>query len=54
MPLAIYIANEINPDEAVMLSLVLIAVSFGVLVALRERFLGGGCARARDASTPTS
>ena len=42
MPLAIYIANEINPDEAVMLSLVLIAVSFGVLVALRERFLGGG------------
>ena len=42
MPLAIYIANEINPDEAVMLSIVLIAVSFGVLVALRERFLGGG------------
>jgi molybdate transport system permease protein len=42
MPLAIYIANETNPDEAVMLSLVLIAVSFGVLVALRDRFLGGG------------
>ena len=42
MPLAIYLANEIDPDEAVMLSLVLIAVSFGVLVALRERFLGGG------------
>ena len=42
MPLAIYLANEINPEEAVMLSLVLIAVSFGVLVALRERFLGGG------------
>lgn len=42
MPLAIYIANEINPDEAVMLSIVLIAVSFGVLVALRDRFLGGG------------
>ena len=42
MPLAIYLANETNPDEAVMLSIVLIAVSFGVLVALRERFLGGG------------
>jgi molybdate transport system permease protein len=42
MPLAIYLTNEVNPDEAVMLSLVLIAVSFGVLVALRDRFLGGG------------
>jgi molybdate transport system permease protein len=42
MPLAIYIANENNPDEAIVLSLVLIAVSFGVLVALRDRFLGGG------------
>ncbi len=42
MPLAIYLANETNPDEAVMLSLVLIAVSFGVLFALRDRFLGGG------------
>jgi molybdate transport system permease protein len=42
MPLAIYLANETNPDEAIVLSLVLIAVSFGVLVALRDRFLGGG------------
>ena len=42
MPLAIYIANEIDPDEAIVLSLVLIAVSFAVLVALRDRFLGGG------------
>ena len=41
MPLAIYLANEINPREAVVLSLVLIAVSFGVLVALRDRYLGG-------------
>ena len=41
MPLAIYLTNEINPDEAIVLSLVLIAVSFGVLVALRDRFLGG-------------
>jgi molybdate transport system permease protein len=42
MPLAIYLTNEINPDEAIVLSLVLIAVSFGVLVALRDRVLGGG------------
>jgi molybdate transport system permease protein len=42
MPLAIYLANEGNPEEAVTLSLVLVAVSFIVLVALRDRFLGGG------------
>ena len=42
MPLAIYLANEGNPEEAVILSLVLVAVSFIVLVALRDRFLGGG------------
>ena len=41
MPLAIYLANEIDPREAAVLSLVLIAVSFGVLVALRDRYLGG-------------
>jgi molybdate transport system permease protein len=44
MPLAIYIRNEINPEEAIVLSLVLIAVSFGVLVGLRDRFLGGAAA----------
>ena len=42
MPLAIYLANETNPEEAVMLSIVLVCVSFAVLVGLRERFLGGG------------
>jgi molybdate transport system permease protein len=42
MPLAIYLANESNPDEAIMLSIVLIAVSFAVLVLLRDRFLGRG------------
>ena len=41
MPLAIYLTNEVDADEAIVLSLVLIAVSFGVLVALRDRFLGG-------------
>jgi molybdate transport system permease protein len=42
MPLAIYLANEANPDGAIALSLVLIAVSFGVLVALRDRVLRTG------------
>ena len=41
MPLAIYLANETNPDEALVLSLVLVAVSFVVLVALRDRYLTG-------------
>ena len=41
MPLAIYLKNETEPDEAIVLSLVLIGVSFAVLVALRDRFLGG-------------
>jgi molybdate transport system permease protein len=41
MPLAIYLANETDPDQAIVLSLVLIGVSFVVLVALRDRFLGG-------------
>ena len=41
MPLAIYLALESNPDEALMLSMVLIAVSFAVLIGLRDRWLGG-------------
>ncbi len=42
MPLLIYLANETNPDEAIILSLLLVAISLGVLVGLRDRFLGGG------------
>jgi molybdate transport system permease protein len=41
MPLATYLALESNPDEALVLSVVLIAVSFAVLVGLRDRWLGG-------------
>ncbi|MCU1360245.1 MAG: Molybdate transporter permease subunit [Ilumatobacteraceae bacterium] len=41
MPLATYIALESNPQEALILSLVLIAVSFAVLIGLRDRWLGG-------------
>lgn len=41
MPLATYLALERRPDEAIVLSMILIAISFGVLLALRERWLGG-------------
>lgn len=41
MPLATYLALETDPDEAIMIALILIAVSFAVLVGLRDRWLGG-------------
>ena len=42
LPLAVYLSLETNPEEAVVLALVLIAVSFAVLVGLRDRWLGSG------------
>ncbi len=41
MPLAVYLALETDPDDAMVLSLVLLAVSVAVLVALRERWIRG-------------
>ncbi len=40
VPLATYLALENDPDQAILLSLVLVGVSFGVLVGLRERWVG--------------
>jgi molybdate transport system permease protein len=40
MPLAVYLALESRPAEAIVLSLVLLAVSLAVLVGLRDRWLG--------------
>jgi molybdate transport system permease protein len=40
MPLAVYVALETNPDAAIVLSLVLLAVSLAVLIGLRDRWLG--------------
>ena len=40
LPLAVYLALETSPEAAIMLSLVLLAVSLAVLVALRDRWLG--------------
>jgi molybdate transport system permease protein len=40
VPIATYLALESDPERALVLSLVLMAVSFAVLLALRERWLG--------------
>ena len=40
LPLSTYLALESDPGEALVLSLLLVAVSFAVLVGLRERWLG--------------
>ena len=41
MPLAVYLALEQDLDAAIVLSLVLLTVSVAILVALRERWVGG-------------
>ena len=41
LPLSTYLALETDPQEALVISLVLIAVSFAVLIGLRERWLSG-------------
>jgi molybdate transport system permease protein len=40
LPLAVFLALETRPGAAILLSLVLLAVSLAVLVALRDRWLG--------------
>lgn len=40
VPLATYLALENDPDQAILLSLVLVVVSFAVLIGLRERWVG--------------
>ena len=40
MPLAVYLALQRDPDAAIVLSLVLLAVSLGTLLLLRDRWLG--------------
>jgi molybdate transport system permease protein len=41
MPLAVYVALQSTPDLAVVMSLILLGLSLIVLVALRDRWLGG-------------
>ena len=40
MPLAVYLALQTDPEAAIVLSLVLLAVSLATLLLLRERWLG--------------
>ena len=40
VPLAVYVALETRPDGAIVLSLVLLAVSLAILIGLRDRWLG--------------
>ena len=47
MPVAIYLAFQEKPDQALALSLVLVAMSVVVLVALRDRWFGVGPGPAR-------
>jgi molybdate transport system permease protein len=48
LPLVTYLKLESDPPAAIVLSLLLVAVSFAVLLALRERFIGA-LTRARAA-----
>jgi molybdate transport system permease protein len=41
LPLTVYSALETDPERAVVLALLLVAVSFAVIVGLRDRWLGG-------------
>ncbi len=41
LPLAVYLSLQTNPEKAIVLALVLIAISFAVLIGLRDRWLGG-------------
>ena len=51
MPLAVYLSLETNPEEAIVLALLLIAISFAVLVGLRDRWFGRSDQRAVESIT---
>jgi molybdate transport system permease protein len=50
MPLAVYLRLETNPEEAIVLALLLIIISFAVLVGLRDRWFGRSGSRIASAS----
>ena len=50
LPLSVYLALETNPEKAIVLALVLIAISFTVLVGLRDRWF----VRARHDASPVA
>jgi molybdate transport system permease protein len=40
VPVAVYVAMETRPESAIVLSLILLAVSLAILVGMRDRWLG--------------
>ncbi|MEY2552143.1 MAG: molybdate transport system permease protein [Ilumatobacteraceae bacterium] len=42
LPLSVYLALDTDPRQAMVLALLMVAVSFAVLAALRDRWFGGG------------
>lgn len=42
LPSSVYLALDTDPQQAIVIALLMVAVSFAVLVALRDRWLGGG------------
>ncbi|HEY7627729.1 MAG TPA: ABC transporter permease [Ilumatobacteraceae bacterium] len=40
LPLSVYLALDVDQPQAIMIALLMVAVSFAVLVALRDRWLG--------------
>ena len=52
MPLATYLALESDPEAALVLSLVLVVVSFAVLLSLRDRWFGEPGNSARTQQVP--
>ena len=50
LPLSVYLALQTNPERAIVLALVLIAISFAVLVGLRDRWF----ARAGHEASPVA
>jgi len=54
LPLATYLALESRPDDALVLSLLLVVTSFVVLVGLRDRWLGAAIGPDRPGTGPPS
>jgi len=47
LPLSVYLSLESRPEAAIIQALILVAISFAVLIGLRDRWLGAGPATAQ-------
>ena len=53
IPMTTYLSLQSDPPQALILSLLLITVSFAVLIGLRDRWLGGGTGPGAGVSVAT-